>query len=160
MLDVVVARLPAAAARARPLAMGFLDALGALGSLHIVGGVVAPDSTVLWAANALALPLPGSTSRSGSTSRCSPRRWRASSSWRRSCYRRAPGFSAPGRPAASWRSTSSGCQDMAVGFSLLTWVVEMLVIVPLGGYFASREDVAWRQLVRGGAPAPAAEGGS
>ena len=47
-----------------------------------------------------------------------------------------------------------------MGFSLLTWVVEMLVIVPLGGYFASREDVAWRQLVRGGAPAPAAEGGS
>ena len=51
-------------------------------------------------------------------------------------------------------------KDMAVGFSLLTWVVQMLVNVPLGGYFASREDVSWRQLVRGGAPAPVAEGGS
>ena len=53
MLDVVVAWLPAAAGRVlRPLAMGFLDALGALESLRIVGGVVG-YSTVLWAANAL-----------------------------------------------------------------------------------------------------------
>ena len=51
-------------------------------------------------------------------------------------------------------------QDMAVGFSLLTWVVQMLVNVGLGGFFVAREDVSLRQLVRGAEPTPAAEGAS
>ena len=161
MLDVVVARLPAAAGRVlRPLAMGFLDALGALESAphrRRRGGLL--DGAVGGERAALPLRVPRARR---STSRCSPRRWRAIVIVAAFVFMpQAPGF------LGTWQA---GCvlaldlfgvpKDMAVGFSLLTWVVQMLVNVPLGGCFASREDVSWRQLVRGGAPAPAAEGES
>jgi len=160
MLDAVVAWLPAAAGRVlRPLAMGFLDALGALESARLVGGVVA-YSTVLWAANALPflfgfLALGIDVPLLSASLACivivaafvfMPQAPGFLGTWQAGCVLALDLFGVP--------------KDMAVGFSLLTWVVQMLVNVPLGGYFASREDVSWRQLVRGGAPAPAAEGGS
>src|SRR4030095_1931474 len=46
-------------------------------------------------------------------------------------------------------------KDLAVGFSLLTWLVQMLVNVVLGGFFVAREDLSLRQLVSGTAAAPA-----
>jgi uncharacterized membrane protein YbhN (UPF0104 family) len=38
--------------------------------------------------------------------------------------------------------------EQAVGFSLLTWIVQMSVNVGLGGFFLAREDLSVRQLVR------------
>src|SRR5262249_34015578 len=51
-------------------------------------------------------------------------------------------------------------RDLAVGFSLLTSLIQMLVNVPRGGYFVAREDLSLRQLLRGAEPAPVVEGGS
>jgi glycosyltransferase 2 family protein len=160
LLDAVLGWLPAAVGRVlRPLATGFLDALGALESAHIVGGVVG-YSAVLWAANALPflfglLALGIDAPLVSASLACivivaafvfMPQAPGFLGTWQAGCVLALDLFGVP--------------KDMAVGFSLLTWVVQMLVNVPLGGYFASREDVSLRQLVSGGAPAPAAEGGS
>jgi glycosyltransferase 2 family protein len=160
VLDAVLAWVPAAVGRVvRPLAIGFLDALGALESAHIVGSVVG-YSALLWAANALPflfglLALGIEAPLVSAALACvvivaafvfMPQAPGFLGTWQAGCVVALDLFGVP--------------KDMAVGFSLLTWVVQMLVNVPLGGYFASREDVSLRQLVRGGAPAPAAEGGS
>ena len=46
-------------------------------------------------------------------------------------------------------------KDLAVGYSLLTWIVQMVVNVGLGGVFVAREDLSLRQLVRDGRRRPA-----
>jgi glycosyltransferase 2 family protein len=160
ILEAVLAWVPAAVGRVvRPLATGFLDALGALGSVRIVGGVVG-YSALLWSANALpflfgllalgiAVPLVSAALACVVVVAAfvfMPQAPGFLGTWQAGCVVALDLFGVP--------------KDLAVGFSLLTWVIQMLVNVPLGGYFASREDVSLRQLVRGGAPAPAAEGGS
>src|SRR5262249_39918392 len=50
-------------------------------------------------------------------------------------------------------------KDAAVGFSLLTWVMQMLLNVGLGGFFLAREDLSLRQLVRSSETAAAAAEG-
>ena len=37
-------------------------------------------------------------------------------------------------------------KDLAVGYSLLTWIVQMAVNVGVGGIFLAREDLSVRQL--------------
>ena len=49
-------------------------------------------------------------------------------------------------------------EDTAFAFSILTWFVQMVVNVTLGGYLVSREEVSLRQLVHGTEPAPVVEG--
>jgi len=160
LLDALLAWVPAAVGRVvRPLATGFLDALGALESVRIVGGVVG-YSALLWSANALPflfslLALGIAAPLVSAALACvvivaafvfMPQAPGFLGTWQAGCVVALDLFGVP--------------KDLAVGFSLLTWVIQMLINIPLGGYFASREDVSLRQLVRGGAPAPAAEGGS
>ena len=39
-------------------------------------------------------------------------------------------------------------KDLAVGYSLLTWIVQMAVNVGAAGFFLAREDISLGQLVR------------
>ena len=51
-------------------------------------------------------------------------------------------------------------KDAAVGYSLFTWVVQMLVNIGTAGVFLAREDVSVSQLIRlAGRDAPPAEAG-
>jgi glycosyltransferase 2 family protein len=160
LLDAVLGWTPAAVGRSvRPLAGGFFDALGALESGRIVGGVVG-YSTLLWTANAL--PFLFSILALGIHVPLVPAALASVVVVAAFIFMpQAPGF------LGTWQA---GCvlaldlfgtpKDLAVGFSLLTWIVPMLVNVGLGGVFVAREDLSLRQLVRGAEPAPAAEGPS
>jgi hypothetical protein len=39
-------------------------------------------------------------------------------------------------------------QDVAVGYSLLTWIVQMIVNIGAAGFFLAREQASLGQLVR------------
>jgi hypothetical protein len=39
-------------------------------------------------------------------------------------------------------------QEVAIGYSLLTWVVQMVINIGTAGVFLAREDLSWRQLLR------------
>ena len=155
LLDAVLTWIPAGVARhIRPLAAGFFDALGALESGRIIAGVVG-YSGLLWTANAL--PFLFSFLALGIAVPLVPASLAAIVVVAAFVFMpQAPGF------LGTWQA---GCvlaldlfgvpRDLAVGFSLLTWLVQMLVNVLLGGFYVAREDLSLRQLVRGGAPAPA-----
>lgn len=158
LLERVLGWLPAGVGRAvRPLATGFFDALGALESVSIVGRVSA-YSALLWTANAL--PFLFALLALGIDVPLVPAALASIVIVAAFVFMpQAPGF------LGTWQA---GCvlaldlfgvpQDLAVGYSLLTWLVQMLVNVGLGGFFVAREDLSLRQLVRGAEPAPAVEG--
>jgi uncharacterized protein (TIRG00374 family) len=160
LLDTALGWMPAAVGRAvRPLASGFFDALGALESGRIVSGVVG-YSAVLWTANGL--PFLFSFLALGIDVPLVPAALAAIVVVAAFVFMpQAPGF------LGTWQA---GCvlaldlfgvpKDLAVGFSLLTWLLQMFVSVGLGGFFVAREDLSVRQLVRGAEPAPAGEGPS
>jgi glycosyltransferase 2 family protein len=160
LLDAVLGWTPAAVGRSvRPLAGGFFDALGALESGRIVGGVVG-YSALLWTVNAL--PFLFAILALGIHVPLVPAALASIVVVAAFIFMpQAPGF------LGTWQA---GCvlaldlfgvpKDLAVGFSLLTWLVQMLLNVGLGGVFVAREDLSVRQLVRGAGPAPAAEGPS
>jgi glycosyltransferase 2 family protein len=160
LLDAVLGWTPAAVGRSvRPLAGGFFDALGALESGRIVGGVVW-YSALLWTFNALVflfallalgihVPLVPAALASIVVVAAfifMPQAPGFLGTWQAGCVLALDLFGVP--------------KDLAVGFSLLTWLVQMLLNVGLGGVFVAREDLSVRQLVRGAGPAPAAEGPS
>lgn len=160
LLDAVLGWTPAAVGRSvRPLAGGFFDALGALESGRIVGGVVW-YSALLWTVNALVflfallalgihVPLVPAALASIVVVAAfifMPQAPGFLGTWQAGCVLALDLFGVP--------------KDLAVGFSLLTWLVQMLLNVGLGGVFVAREDLSVRQLVRGAGPAPAAEGPS
>jgi uncharacterized protein (TIRG00374 family) len=39
-------------------------------------------------------------------------------------------------------------QEVAIGYSLLTWIVQMVINIGTAGVFLAREDLSWRQLLR------------
>jgi uncharacterized membrane protein YbhN (UPF0104 family) len=47
-------------------------------------------------------------------------------------------------------------KDLAVGYSLLTWVISMATNISLGGIFLAREDLSLGQLLRTAEEAPTA----
>jgi hypothetical protein len=158
LLDALLAWMPAVVGRVlRPLATGFFDALGALGSASIIGGVVG-YSALLWSSNALPflfgfLALGIDVPLLPASLACivivaafvfMPQAPGFLGTWQAGCVLALDLFGVP--------------RDLAVGFSLLTWLIQMLVNVPLGGYFVAREDVSLRQLLRGAEAAPAVEG--
>jgi hypothetical protein len=52
-------------------------------------------------------------------------------------------------------------QEVAVGYSLLTWVVQMVINITIAGLFLAREDLSLGQLLRLApreSPAAGAEG--
>ncbi len=157
LLEAVLARLPAAIGRGvLPLANGFFDALGALASASIVSKVCG-YSALLWMANALPflfillalgidVPLVPAALASIVVVAAfvfMPQAPGFLGTWQAGCVLALDLFGVP--------------QDLAVGYSLLTWLVQMLVNVGLGGVFLAREDLSLRQLVRGAETAPAAE---
>ncbi len=156
ILEAVLGWIPATAGRAlRPIAAGFFDALGALESGRIVGGVVG-YSALLWTANALPflftilaldIPVPLVPAALASVVVVAafvfmPQAPGFLGTWQAGCVLALDLFGAP--------------RDLAVGFSLVTWLVQMLVNVGLGGFFVAREDLSLRQLVRSAEPAPEA----
>jgi len=160
LLEVVLGWAPAAVGRGlRPLATGFLDALGALESPAILASVVL-YSSLLWSANALpylfallALDIHAPLVPAALASIVIvaafvfiPQGPGFVGTWQAGCVLALDLFGVP--------------KDQAVGFSLLTWVVQMLLNVGLGGFFLAREDLSLRQLVRASetAAATAAEG--
>src|SRR5262245_49047874 len=155
LLDAVLGRMPATVGRhLRPLAAGFFDALGALESRRIVAGVVG-YSALLWTANALpflfaflalgiAVPLVAASLAAIVVVAAfvfMPQAPGFLGTWQAGCFLALDLFGVP--------------KDLAVGFSLLTWLVQMLVNVGLGGFFVAREDLSLRQLVSGTAAASA-----
>jgi len=158
LLEAVLGWVPAAVGRAaRPLAHGFFDALAALESGRIVGGVVG-YSALLWTANALPflfallalridVPLVPAALASIVVVAAfvfMPQAPGFLGTWQAGCVLALDLFGAP--------------KDLAVGFSLLTWLMAMAVNVGLGGFFLAREELSLRQLIRGVQPGPAAEG--
>jgi uncharacterized protein (TIRG00374 family) len=149
LLERVMGVLPAALWRAvRPLATGFLDALGALESAHIVGRV-AGYSAVLWVANAL--PFMFSLLALGIHAPLVPAALASIVIVAAFVFMpQAPGFLGTWQAACVLALELFGVpKDQAVGYSLFTWVVQMVVNVGLGGLFVAREDVSLSQLVRG-----------
>jgi len=159
VLDVVLGWAPARVGRAvRPLAAGFLDALGALESPAIVASVVG-YSGLLWVANALpylfallALDIRAPLIPAALASLVVvaafvfiPQGPGFVGTWQAGCVLALSLFGVP--------------KDQAVGFSLLTWVMQMLLNVGLGGFFLAREDMSMRQLVRSSETAAAAAEG-
>jgi uncharacterized protein (TIRG00374 family) len=148
LLEGILAWLPAALARGvRPLATGFFDALGALESTHILGRVVA-YSALLWTANAM--PFLFALLALGIAAPLVPAALASIVIVAAFVFMpQAPGF------LGTWQA---GCvlalelfgvpKDLAVGYSLLTWMLQMLVNVGLGGVFMGREHLSLRQLVR------------
>jgi len=160
LLEAVLAWAPAAVGRVvRPLAAGFLDALGALDSPSVVARVTG-YSALLWTANALPfmfallalhidVPLVPASLASivvVAAAVFMPQAPGFLGTWQAGCKVALALFGVP--------------EDLAFAFSILTWFVQMLVNVTLGGFLVSREEVSLRQLVRGAEAAPAAEGGS
>lgn len=158
LLERVFALLPAGMARGiRPLATGFFDTLGALESGHILGRVVL-YSALLWAANAM--PFLCALLALGIDVPLVPAALASIVIVAAFVFMpQAPGF------LGTWQA---GCvvalqlfgvpKDLAVGFSLLTWIVQMTVNVGVGGLFMSREGLSLRDLVRD-RPAEPAVGG-
>jgi len=160
LLEAALGWVPAAVGRAvRPLAHGFFDALGALESGRIVGGVIG-YSALLWTANALPflfallalridVPLVPAALASIVVVAAfvfMPQAPGFLGTWQAGCVLALDLFGVP--------------KDLAVGFSLLTWLLAMAVNVGLGGFFLAREQLSLRQLVRGVQPGQAAEGQS
>ena len=160
VLDAVLGWGPAAVGRAiRPLAAGFFDALGALESPAIVARVVG-YSALVWTANALPylfallalgirVPLVPAALASVVIVAAFvfiPQGPGFVGTWQAGCVLALDLFGVP--------------RDQAVGFSLLTWIIQMLFNVGLGGFFVAREDLSLRQLMRTSdtAAATAAEG--
>jgi hypothetical protein len=157
LLDGILAWLPEAVGRmVRPLATGFFDALGALESLSVVLQVVA-YSALLWTANALPflfsllalridVPLVPAALASVVVVAAAvfmPQAPGFLGTWQAGCKLALALFGVP--------------EDAAFAYSILTWFIQMMVNVSLGGFFVSREEVSWRQLVHGVEPAPAVE---
>lgn len=148
LLERVMGVLPAALWQAvRPLSTGFLDALGALESAHIVGRV-AGYSAVLWIANAL--PFMFSLLALGIHAPLVPAALASIVIVAAFVFMpQAPGFLGTWQAACVLALELFGVpKDQAVGYSLFTWVVQMVVNVGLGGLFVAREDVSLSQLVR------------
>jgi uncharacterized protein (TIRG00374 family) len=159
LLDAVLGRLPAALGRGvRPLASGFFDALGALESGRIVGTVIG-YSALLWTANAL--PFLFTILALGISVPLVPAALASIVIVAAFVFMpQAPGFLGTWQAACVLALDLFGVpKDLAVGFSLLSWLVQMVVNVGLGGIFMAREDLSVRQLVHEAEPAPAAEGG-
>jgi uncharacterized protein (TIRG00374 family) len=158
LLEALLGPLPVALGRAlRPLAAGFFDALGALESAHLVGGVVA-YSALLWAANAL--PFLFALLALGIDVPLVPAALASVVVVAAFVFMpQAPGFLGTWQAGSVLALDLFGVpKDLAVGFSLLTWLVQMLVNVGLGGFFVAREDLSLRQLVRGTRAATVTEG--
>jgi uncharacterized protein (TIRG00374 family) len=160
LIERVLAWLPDGVGRGvRPLATGFFDALGALESGHILGRVVL-YSALLWTANALpflfallalgigAPPVPAALASIVIVAAFvfMPQAPGFVGTWQAGCVLALGLFGVP--------------KELAVGYSLLTWLVQMLVNVGLGGLFMGREHLSLRQLVRDepGEPAIGEEG--
>jgi len=158
VIEGVLAWLPAGVGRGvRPLAAGFFDALGALESGHILGRVVL-YSALLWTANAL--PFLFALLALGIGAPLVPAALASIVIVAAFVFMpQAPGF------VGTWQA---GCvlaldlfgvpKELAVGYSLLTWIVQMLVNVGLGGLFMGREHLSFRQLVQDRPTEPAMGG--
>lgn len=157
VLERILTWLPVGLARRLlPLARGFFDALGALESAHMIGRVGA-YSALLWGANAL--PFLFALLALGIAAPLVPAALASIVIVAAFVFMpQAPGF------LGTWQA---GCvlalelfgvpQDLAVGYSLLTWLVQMLVNVGLGGIFVAREDLSLHQLIHGAEVAPVGE---
>jgi uncharacterized protein (TIRG00374 family) len=148
LAEHVFTRLPSrVGATLRPIVQGVLGGLGSLGSLTSVLRVVGL-SLVLWTANSLpflfgmlALGLDVPLLRAAlavlvvvAAAVFVPQGPGFVGTWQYGCVTALTLFHVP--------------HEQAVGFSLLTWIVQMTVNVGLGGFFLAREDLSVRQLVR------------
>lgn len=147
LAEALFARFPPRAATAlRPVVVGILGGLGSLGSMWSVLRIVL-FSVALWTANglpfffgmlALGLDVPLLQAALAvvvvvAAAVFLPQGPGFVGTWQYGCVTALALFHVP--------------HDQAVGFSLLTWIVQMAVNVGLGGFFLSREDLSVRQLV-------------
>lgn len=147
LAERVFARLPARVAGAlRPILQGVLGGLAILGSVAGLLRVVV-FSLVLWTANSLpflfamlALDIDVPLFQAAlavlvvvAAAVFVPQGPGFVGTWQYGCVTALSLFHVP--------------HEQAVGFSLLTWVVQITVNVGLGGIFLAREDLSMRQLV-------------
>lgn len=148
MIDAVLNALPAAVGgRLRPIVDGLLAGMGALADGRTVALVLAYSVlqwtiiTATWGAAILALHVPVPLLAGSLTAVVIV----AAAVF----LPQGPGF------VGTWQwgcvlalHTLLGApQESAVGYSILTWIVQMVVNVGVGGFFLAREDVSLRDLI-------------
>ncbi len=156
LLERVLAVLPARVAGGlRPIASAFLDGLGGLRDARTVlvvlaysaylWGVIALTFTFAFLALDIAVPLLPASSATVFMVAAAV------------FLPQAPGF------VGTWQLGCVGAlsifgvgHDAALGYSLLTWVVQMVVNLATAGFFLAREDFSLGQLLRLSREAPAA----
>jgi hypothetical protein len=162
MLDWLLARVPTRLARRlRPVAEGFLDGLGGLADGWTVVVVLAYSAylwgvitlTYLFALLALDMPVPSLVAASLATMVIVaafvflPQAPGFVGTWQAGCVLALGLFGVP--------------KEQAVGYSLLTWTIQMVVNIGTAGAFLAREDLSLRQVLQVAereAPAAGAEG--
>ncbi len=162
MLDWLLARVPTRLAhRLRPVAEGFLDGLGGLADGWTVVVVLAYSAylwgvitlTYLFALLALDMPVPSLVAASLATMVIVaafvflPQAPGFVGTWQAGCVLALGLFGVP--------------KEQAVGYSLLTWTIQMVVNIGTAGAFLAREDLSLRQVLQVAereAPAAGAEG--
>jgi uncharacterized protein (TIRG00374 family) len=156
LIGRLLTRLPARAAGSlRPVARAFLTGLGGLSDLWTVGVVLA-YSAYLWGMITLTF-LFGFLALGTSVPLVAASLATVVIVAAFVFLPQAPGF------VGTWQA---GCvlalgifhvpKDVAVGYSLLTWMMAMIANVGAAGVFLAREDVSLGQLLRSGRGAPAA----
>jgi len=161
-LDWLLARVPTRLAhRLRPIAEGFLHGLGGLADGWTVVLVLAYSAclwgvitlTYLLALLALDIPVPSLVATSLATMVIVaafvflPQAPGFVGTWQAGCVLALGLFGVP--------------KEQAVGYSLLTWTIQMVVNIGTAGAFLAREDLSVRQLLQVAereAPAAGAEG--
>jgi uncharacterized protein (TIRG00374 family) len=146
LADVVLARLPAGlAGRLRPMVVGILGALGSLGSVRSVVAIL-QMSALVWMANGcsfliclLALDVPAPLVPAAMASLVIvaaavflPQGPGFVGTWQYGCVLALGLFHVP--------------EDVAVGYSLLTWVLQMSINVGIGAICLARENLTLREL--------------
>jgi hypothetical protein len=162
MLDWLLARVPTRLARRlRPVAEGFLDGLGGLADGWTVVVVLAYSAylwgvitlTYLFALLALDIAVPSLVATSLATMVIVaafvflPQAPGFVGTWQAGCVLALGLFGVP--------------KEQAVGYSLLTWTIQMVVNIGTAGAFLAREDLSLRQVLQVAereAPAAGAEG--
>lgn len=146
LADAVLASLPAGVAtRLRPIVAGILGALGSLGSMRSVVAILAM-SALVWMANggsflicilALGIDVPVIPAALASLVIVAaavfiPQGPGFVGTWQYGCVLALGLFHVP--------------EDVAVGYSLLTWVLQMSINVGIGAICLAREDLTLREL--------------
>jgi uncharacterized membrane protein YbhN (UPF0104 family) len=135
LADVVLARLPAGlAGRLRPMVVGILGALGSLGSVRSVVAILQMFLICLLALDVPAPLVPAAMASLVIVAAAVflPQGPGFVGTWQYGCVLALGLFHVP--------------EDVAVGYSLLTWVLQMSINVGIGAICLARENLTLREL--------------